>query len=172
MDHLILGLSRISGRGVFANTSFKNGEQITRVRGKLITYKKVPTYEQPIYLGTNKQVSDNIRKVEHHFIQIGRNLYINPSGPLFFINHSCNPNSAFKITGKKAVLVATKKIKKGEEITYDYSTTMDEDYWEMDCYCTSKNCRLRIRDFKYLPKKIQQNYIKLGIVTDYNRNHK
>ena len=60
-----------------------------------------------------------------------------------------------------------KDIKKGEEITWDYSTTMDEDKWEMDCVCQSKNCRKRIKDFKYLPKEIQQKYIKLGIVPDY-----
>lgn len=66
----------------------------------------------------------------------------------------------------KAVF-ANKNFKAGEEITWDYSTTMDEDKWEMDCVCQSKNCRKRIKDFKYLPKEIQQKYIKLGIVPDY-----
>lgn len=38
-------------------------------------------------------------------------------------NHSCNPNSFIK--GKNE-LVALRDIKKGEEITFDYSTTMDD----------------------------------------------
>lgn len=64
--------------------------------------------------------------------------------------------------------MAIKDIEKGEEITWDYSTTMDEDIWEMDCNCGSKKCRKRIRDFKYLPKEIKERYVKLGIVPDYN----
>lgn len=58
-------------------------------------------------------------------------------------------------------------IKKDEECTFDYSTTMDEDDWEMDCSCGSKNCRHQIRDFKYLPKKLQEKYIEMGIIPDY-----
>ena len=45
---------------------------------------------------------------------------------------------------------------------------MNEDNWEMNCKCGSKNCRKIIKNFKYLPKKIQQKYIKLKIVPDYN----
>jgi hypothetical protein len=44
---------------------------------------------------------------------------------------------------------------------------MDEDEWEMDCKCKSKNCRKRIRDFKYLPKEIQEKYLRLGIIPKY-----
>jgi hypothetical protein len=44
---------------------------------------------------------------------------------------------------------------------------MDEDEWEMDCICGSEKCRKRIRDFKYLPKSIQQYYAHLGIVPKY-----
>ncbi|MBI2625395.1 MAG: hypothetical protein HYW70_03640 [Candidatus Nealsonbacteria bacterium] len=53
------------------------------------------------------------------------------------------------------------------EITFDYSTTMDEDDWGMDCQCGSKSCRGRIRDFKYLPPDIQKKYLDLGIVPEY-----
>jgi len=100
-----------------------------------------------------------------------------PSGGLDdFFNHPCNPNSGLKIQNGKAILVAIKNIKSGEEITWDYSTTMNEDDWEMDCVCGSKNCRGRIRDFKYLPENVQQKYINLRIVPKYilenlKRNH-
>ena len=74
------------------------------------------------------------------------------------------------------MLVAIMDIHEGEEITWDYSTTMNEDDWEMDCVCGSKNCRGRIRDFKYLPENVQQKYINLRIVPKYilenlKRNH-
>jgi SET domain-containing protein len=159
---LILGHSKL-GKAVFANRDFKKGEKIIEYKGKLLTREQLPTpYD----------------KVDDYYVQIGKNLYMGPSGGLDdFFNHSCNPNAGLKIEEKRVIFIAIKNIKKGEEITWDYSTTMDEDDWEMDCRCGSKNCRKRIRDFKYLPKEIQQKYIKLGIVPKYilenlKRNYK
>ena len=63
-----------------------------------------------------------------------------------FANHSCDanamldyrvlPNSSFKI----AVLVALKKIKKGEEITVRYNFTYEAGDRLIWCRCRSKNC--------------------------------
>jgi len=51
-----------------------------------------------------------------------------PSGGVDdFFNHSCDPNAGLQIDGQKVWLVAIKNITQGEEITWDYSTTMDED---------------------------------------------
>lgn len=154
MKVLRLGRSSV-GKSVFANKNFKKGEKIIEFKGKLFTSEQVPT---------------PYNEVEDHYVQIDKDLYMGPSGGLDdFFNHSCNPNSGLKVRSKRVILIAIKDIKKGEEITWDYSTTMmdDVDNWEMDCMCKSKNCRKRIRDFKYLPKKIQQKYIKLGIVPRY-----
>ncbi|MBI2650036.1 SET domain-containing protein [Candidatus Woesearchaeota archaeon] len=142
-----------NGKGVFANKEFKKNERIIGFQGKLLTYEEFPRH---------------YTKFEDHCVQIGKNLYMSPSGEIDdFFNHSCNPNSGLKIKDKKAFLIAVKNIKNGEEITWDYSTTMDEDFWEIECKCGIRNCRKRIRDFKYLPKKIQQKYIKLGIAPKY-----
>jgi len=152
MENLILGQTK-NGRAVFANKTFDKGEQIIEFKGKLFTYDTLPT---------------PYNEVEDHYIQIDDDLYLGPSANLDdFFNHSCNPNSGLKIEGKKVFLVAIKDIKKGEEVAWDYSTTMDKDDWELDCMCESKNCRKRIRDFKYLPKELQQKYIKLEIVPEY-----
>ncbi len=152
MDTLILGQSKLR-KAVFANKDFKEGEEIIEFKGNLFTYEQLPT---------------PYNEVEDHYVQIDKNLYMGPSGGLDdFFNHSCNPNSGIKIIEKKVILIAIRGIKKGEEITWDYSTTMDEDDWEMDCVCKSKNCRKRIRDFKYLPKEIQQKYMKLEIAPKY-----
>lgn len=152
MSTLILGQSKL-GRVIFANKNFKKGEEIIEFKGGLFTYEQLPT---------------PYNEVEDHYTQIGKNLYMGPSGDYDdFFNHSCNPNSGSKINNEKVILIATKDIKTGEEITWDYSTTMDEDDWELDCMCKNKNCRKRIRDFKYLPKKLQLKYIKLGIVPKY-----
>jgi uncharacterized protein len=149
---LILGQSNL-GKAVFANKDFKKGEEIIEWRGPVLSKEELPP----------------IRTAEDdRFTQIDNDKYIGESGELDdFFNHSCNPNAGLLFKYKKIFLIAIKDISKGDEITWDYSTTMDEDDWEMDCMCQSKNCRKRIGDFKYLPKEIQKKYIKLGIVPKY-----
>lgn len=152
MNTLILGKSKL-GKTIFANKNFKQGEEIIEIKGPQMKREELP---------------DLITPEDDRYIQVGENTYLGSSGDFDdFFNHSCDPNSGVKINGRKVILIAIRNIKKGEEINWDYSTTMDEDDWEMDCMCQSKKCRKRIRDFKYLPKKIQQKYIKLGIVPKY-----
>ena len=142
-----------NGKGVFANKKFRSGEIIFEFHGKFFTYEKLPT---------------PYNEVEDHYVQIGKSLYMGPSGGIDdFFNHSCAPNTGLKINGKKVFLIAIEDIMSGDEITWDYSTTMDEDDWEMDCECGSKNCRGRIRDFKYLPQDTRKRYLELGIVPEY-----
>lgn len=149
--HIILQKSR-HGKAVFANKDFKRGEFIIEFKGKIYLRKDNPR-------GFNSK--------NNHYLQIGKDSYLGPVKTMDnYINHSCNPNCGLKISNK-VQLFAINKIRKGEEVTFDYSITMGEDYWEMDCSCGSKNCRKRIRDFKYLPKNFQQKYIKLGIVPKY-----
>ena len=152
MNKLILGQSN-NELGVFANKPFRRLQEIIQFKGKLFTREQLPKpYD----------------KVEDHYVQIGKNLYMGPSGQLDdLFNHSCNPNSGLRISNQKVVLIAIKDILRKEEITWDYSTTMDEDNWELDCTCKSENCRKRIRDFKYLSKELQQKYISLKIVPRY-----
>ncbi len=38
-------------------------------------------------------------------------------------------------------IFASQDIKKGEEITFDYSSTEADPYWKMKCKCGSFNCR-------------------------------
>ena len=49
-------------------------------------------------------------------------------------------------------------IKKGEEITIDYSITEDDPYWKMKCGCSNKDCRKTIRSIRFLPEKNFKKY--------------
>ena len=141
------------GKAVFANRSFKKGETIFEFHGEFFNHQELP---RPY------------SEVEDHYVQIGKDLYMGPSGDIDdFFNHSCNPNSGLKISRRKVFLVAIKNIKIGEEIVWDYSTTMDQGDWEMKCGCGNKGCRGIIRDFKYLPLEVQKKYLNLGIVPKY-----
>ncbi len=150
--HLSIKESKI-GKGVFTNKKFAIREKIKDFQDKFLTYEQLPKpYDQ----------------VKDFYLQVGHNLYQGPAeGIDCYFNHSCNPNTGLHIKNSKVSLVAIQNIDKNEEITFDYSTSMDEDEWEMDCICGRQNCRGRIRDFKYLPKDVQEKYIKLAVVPEF-----
>jgi D-alanine-D-alanine ligase-like ATP-grasp enzyme len=52
-------------------------------------------------------------------------------------NHSCNPNTTYKGLN----VVALKKIFKGEELTLDYASFLDENMEPFNCQCGSPDCR-------------------------------
>jgi len=140
--------------GVFATQGIKSSEKIVELRGNYFTIGQII-----------KKKSIELSAV---FFQIGKELYLKSTDGIgAYLNHSCNPNAWIKISGRRVWLVALRRIKQGEEVTFDYSTTMNEDDWEMDCKCGSRNCRKRIRDFKYLPKMAQRKYMRLGIIPKY-----
>ncbi|MFA4953537.1 MAG: SET domain-containing protein [Candidatus Pacearchaeota archaeon] len=151
LNNLVIKKAR-NGKGIFANKNFKKGYEILKLKkGKLMSYEEI-VYD----------------KNEDKYVQVDKKLYFNPFGNLIvFLNHSCNPNVGIIIKQNEIHLVAIKNIFIGEEITFDYSTTMDEDDWTMKCNCGDKNCREIIKDFKHLPKFIQKKYLELGIVPDY-----
>lgn len=81
--------------------------------------------------------------------------------PALYVNHSCDPNAGVRDCTE---LVALKPVEAGSEVTFDYSTSMAEDGWEMDCACGSAICRGRVRDFKHLPPVRRDFYIARGVV--------
>jgi len=69
-----------------------------------------------------------------------------------FVNHSCQPNSQFERfvwLGIQRIVLVSKGIEAGEEITVDYSDT----YWknlDKECLCGSHKCRYRKRSTRLL----------------------
>ena len=157
MASVIVRQAKGKGKGAFAARDFAEGEivlhnDITRLRrysvgemGRLITEGK-------------------LRKEDcEHCDYVGRGKYVLDFSPLSYINHSCEPNTwcEFKILGKQE-LIALRPIRKGEEITYDYSLQAidclgGKNPWKMRCRCGSRNCRKVIQgDFFRLPKSVQR----------------
>ena len=58
----------------------------------------------------------------------------------------------------------------GEELFWDYSTSMLERHWTMICNCGNQNCRKIITDFDLLPNALQGEYIKMNIVLPFILN--
>lgn len=136
------------GRGLFAERPFAGGELILKLDGPRYTR------EDPIHLteeGAN-------------LLQTGRRSYILLQPPGVFANHSCDPNAGI---AENRRLVAIRDIAHGEEIRFDYSTTMDEDFWTLQCRCGAANCRGLVTDFRLLPDDVRQRYLELGIVQGF-----
>jgi hypothetical protein len=136
------------GRGVFAARNFQVGEKILKFAGRRVA-RTHPFHDTSV--GAN-------------LLQIGRTKYILPEPPGLFVNHSCDPNAG--IRGNRT-LVAIRPIEHGEEIRFDYSTTMDEDLWTMECCCHSHSCRHVVADFRLLPDPVREQYRELGVVAPF-----
>jgi uncharacterized protein len=140
----------VHGRGVFATELIPAGRKIMDFTGPFLRYAQ-----------TTPQT---------YALQIAPDLYIGASGgPDDCVNHSCEPNAGMIIDGTNVQLIAIRDIQAGEEIFFDYSTTMDEDDFEMACHCGSPHCRKTIRDGKHLPEEVWRRYVAMGIVPEYVR---
>ena len=132
------------GLGLFASHYINPGDDILHFGGPLIDF--------------NAAVAKGEKQC--YPLQVAANLYIDLEEPGCYANHSCEPNAGIR----NLILKALVGIQPGEEIRYDYSTTMDEDYWEMPCLCGAPTCRERVTDFKYLCDSLREKYLMLGIV--------
>jgi uncharacterized protein len=63
-------------------------------------------------------------------------------------NHSCDPNAGFQ--DGEAVLYALRDIEPGEEIVWDYSTSIGWPGWTLECRCGSARCRRVVRSWEEL----------------------
>lgn len=147
-DFLFLQDVHGKGRGVFTRRHFEPGEIVLSFKGEIV----------------------GLDEVEDHgrYLQVGKRLFLGSSGGIDdFVNHCCEPNCGVTLSEGNIVLIAIEEIQPNDELTFDYSTWMAYDYWEMDCLCGSYHCRKRIKDFKYLPRGLRQKYIDLNVVPDY-----
>jgi uncharacterized protein len=136
------------GLGVFARRAIRRGENILVFGGPIIdfaeTKRRGPWKCMPL--------------------QIGPNQYFDTRPPGIFVNHSCNPNAGIR---NDRDLVALRDIRAGEEIRFDYSTTMDERSFTMRCLCGALDCRRIIADFSSLPEEVREHYLEAGIVMGF-----
>lgn len=154
--------SKISGKGLFATCKIKKGERICFMEGDFM------------------DIDEMIARVDYNIergsdpLGVDDEVYIDLYEPFRSCNHSCEPNSYIK--GKNE-LIALKDINKDEEITFDYSTTMNDNkkkieqsggiLWTMKCKCGNKNCRKTIEQFHNLPTKVKKHYIKNKLAPDF-----
>ena len=133
------------GAGLFATRPIRAGEIILPLRGARY--------------GRDDPIHDSERGA--NLLQTGYRTYVLLEPPAVYANHSCDPNAGVVDSRR---LVALRDIAAGREIRFDYSTTMDENFWTMRCRCGAPGCRGTIGDFKGLPAEVRRRYLDLGVV--------
>ena len=123
--------SKIDKKGLYANCNIEKGTKIIEYKGKIISTKKSeadPKFDngKAIYLFNINKRYDLDGDFKFNKARL--------------INHSCDPNCEVTGTGLKVWVYAIKDIKKGEEFSYDYGFSFDEDFKNYPCRCGSKKC--------------------------------
>jgi SET domain-containing protein len=119
------------GRGVFTLERIAKGRRILAFQGRAL-----PTAD----------LTDDLLAM-----QIGPDLWLCSDGTLLddCLNHSCDPNAGF-LDGEP-VLYALRDIDAGEEIAWDYSTSIGWPGWTLECRCGAARCRGVVRSWGELP---------------------
>ena len=160
-NYLLVKKSVIQGRGVFSKKYFCKGETICFMPGREISLFEMI------------DLVDSDKDCEGDALQIGNELYLDLDELPRSFNHNCSPNSFVRSKNK---LVALRDIHCGEEIFFDYSTTMADNeklinptggLWTCKCKCGSSNCRGIIDQFKTLPKKKRDYYLSNKFVPNF-----
>lgn len=136
------------GLGLFAAARVRAGAAILVFTGEVVDLEDV--------LSSGRD--------ECYPLQIGASTYLDLDARSRMVNHSCSPNAGMR---SDRFLTALRDISSGEEICYDYSSTMSERRWTMNCNCGDASCRGIVGDFRDLPISQQQHYLRLGIVQSF-----
>ena len=156
--------SKIHGRGIVATKNIKKSTRIIQYVGEIVSKKegdKRSGNRIKKYLKSNRTGSVYIFELNKKYDIDGFFGY----NKARYINHSCNPNCEVEISNDQIWISSIKRIKKGEELSYDYGYTFDKnDYKDHECKCGSKYCIgyiISSDDWEKFLKHIKKNIIKL-----------
>jgi SET domain-containing protein len=137
---VVVRRSPIQGRGVFATRAIAKGDRIIEYTGERITHEEAA-----------ERYDDERMRRHHTFVfTIDDELCIDAvkqGSDARYINHSCAPNAKSVIDRRRIYIIATRDIRAGEEVLYDYWYSTDESYTLDDlmrlypCRCGASSCR-------------------------------
>jgi uncharacterized protein len=106
--------SPIQGWGVFATQPINKNKRIVHYAGEKITNRE-SLKREPRYLRRGHIWCFKLNRLYVRDAAVGGNV-------ARYVNHSCTPNCYTKVVGDIIWIIAARNIRKGEELTYDYST--------------------------------------------------
>ncbi|CAF1000074.1 unnamed protein product [Adineta ricciae] len=136
-QNVYLAKSRIQGLGLFAARDLEKHTMIIEYIGELIR-NEVANNREKLYEAHNRGI---------YMFRLDEDCVIDAtvSGCLArYVNHSCDPNAFTEVVQvekeNKIVIIANRRITKGEEIMYDYKFDFEDDS-KIPCLCGAINCR-------------------------------
>jgi SET domain-containing protein len=114
LPRIVRRRSGISGWGVYAAHPIEEDTRIVEYKGQLVSQAEAWRRELR-YLPRQRIWLFTINTRWARDAAVGGNA-------ARYINHACNPNCYVDIVGRTIWIVASRKIRKGEELTYDYNT--------------------------------------------------
>ncbi len=131
--------SGVHGKGVFAVQDLAEGETIIEYVGEVITWKEA--------LRRHPHDPKDPNHTFYFHVDEERVIDAKHGGNSSrWINHSCNPNCEADEEEGRVFIKALRRIRAGEELSYDYGLIIDEPYTrklkaEYPCWCGAKLCR-------------------------------
>jgi len=114
LPRIVRRRSKIHGSGVFAAEPISKNTRIIDYAGELVRNRDSEAREER-YLAEGCVWVFRVNRAWSRDAAVGGNI-------ARFINHSCRPNCWIEIVDKTIWIRASKSIRKGEELTYDYAT--------------------------------------------------
>lgn len=106
--------STVQGLGVFAAEPIRRNARIIDYAGELLRNDAECERREEEYLRDGCIWIFRVNRAWSRDAAVGGNI-------ARFINHSCTPNCRFEVVDKTIWIKASRDIRRGEELTYDYS---------------------------------------------------
>jgi hypothetical protein len=107
------GRSRVHGYGVFAGEPIAKNRRIIDYAGELVRNDEACEAREERYRADGCTWVFHVNRAWSRDANVGGNI-------ARFINHSCAPNCWFEVVDKTIWIRASRLIRRGEELTYDY----------------------------------------------------
>lgn len=130
--------SGVHGLGVFTKVHIPEGTAVFEFGGPSVPWSRVPPDARYLQVGPDEFV------VEDRGADYIEN----------YVNHSCQPNLGF--VGGSLRMRAIRDIRPGEELFWDYTTSMHEPGSASECRCGAANCRRVIRSYREESPAVRQ----------------
>ena len=126
---LVRRKSRIAGSGVFATRPIEKRARIVEYKGALVSFAEGLRREDR-YARRGRLWTFVVSKRWIRDAAVGGNI-------ARYINHACYPNCYVAVVGRSIWIRAARRIRAGEELTYDYNS---DGFCGIRCQCR-KGCR-------------------------------
>lgn len=137
-NNVVLARSRVQGLGLYAARDIEKHTMVIEYIGMLIRNEIAERYER-IHEAHNRGI---------YMFRLDEDRVIDATlagGLARYINHSCNPNCVAEAVEidreRKILIIANRKILKGEELGYDYKLAEEDDQHKISCLCGAPTCK-------------------------------